>query len=108
VTGMHCPGCSSDLAECATCDGSGTASDFGMEVSPCHDCGGTGLTCPQHRRLWASLLPEVSQDPRNDEYYFDVEFGDPNPFIVPSAWLDQLSSINCRLGEQGTIHEESE
>jgi hypothetical protein len=44
----------------------------------------------------------------DDEDYFDVDFGDPNPFIVPSAWLDQLSRINCRLGEQGRIHEVSE
>lgn len=108
MSNRHCDWCYSELEECPTCSGTRRISpgeSFSSE--PCRDCWGTGLQCPQHGRLWASLLPEKEASPTGDGDY-DVDFGDPNPFVVPSAWLDQLSSINWRLGEQGTLHEESE
>lgn len=42
------------------------------------------------------------------EDYFDIDFGEPDPFIVPSAWVEQFSSVNPGLGEQGRFDEESE
>jgi len=108
VSSWHCDRCYAELDECEACGGTGEVRSPGHWDGPCRDCGSTGLQCPQHGGLWKSLLPEKEPSPMDDEDYFDVDFGDPNPFIVPSAWLDQLSRINCRLGEQGRIHEVSE
>lgn len=102
---MQCDLCSSEIRPCETCSGTGAATPGGDQ--PCEDCGSTGLQCPEHGGLWAALLPEKENSPVDDAEY-EVDFGDPNPFVVPSGWLEQSSSINSRLGEQGTIEEESE
>lgn len=56
----------------------------------------------------STFVPDTSPAEALDVDYFDVDFGDPDPFVVPVSWVEQFSTINPDLGLRGPLFEEDQ
>lgn len=43
-----------------------------------------------------------------EEDYEDIDFGDPNPFIVPPSWVAKFTNVDPRSGKTADIDDELE
>ena len=39
----------------------------------------------------------------NLEEHCEIDFGEPNPFVVPQGWIEQFSDIDPNQGLRGTL-----
>lgn len=49
----------------------------------------------------STFIPQPSA--ATEEDFLDVDFGEPEPFFVPSSWLSEFRGYDPRGGEKGTI-----
>lgn len=55
-----------------------------------------------------TFIPAPSIANEEEVDYFDIDFGEPDPFVVPESWLEQFSNVNPDAGLRGSILEDEQ